>query len=89
MGQSKAQDLLVETIAVADVFVTDLGKVERVSESCNRFTFCARQEGELLVVAKLIIPNDCLTRMIAARERMLAELDLAGVTRSDEHYFSH
>ena len=65
---------IVETIAIADVFVTDLGKIEQVSNSCCRFYLCAHQDDELVLVAKLVIPLDCFARIITTRERMMAEL---------------
>jgi hypothetical protein len=81
--------IMIETIAIADVFVTELGKIERISNSCNRFYFCTYQDGELQVVAKLIIPTDCLTRMIAARERMLAELGPVPATNTADQLCVH
>jgi hypothetical protein len=66
---------LLETIAVPDVFVTGLHKMEYASTSCMRFYFYADQDGERVLAAKLVVPVDCITEISAERVKMMARLE--------------
>ena len=65
---------MIETTPIADTFVTRLAKMEWVSRACMRFYFCADQEDETVLVAKLIVPIDCIRQISSDRIRMMAEL---------------
>ena len=65
---------IVETVAVSDVFVTRLAKMEWVSKSCMRLYFCADQGDETVLVAKMIVPIDCIREIAATRIRMMRNL---------------
>jgi hypothetical protein len=68
---------MIETVAVSDVFVTRLAKMEWVSSSCMRFYFCADQGEETILVAKLVVPIDCIREISATRLRMMRNLGAA------------
>jgi hypothetical protein len=75
---------LVENWTICDVFATEIGKVERVSDSCNRFYLCVRQDADLVVVAKVIIPTECFPRWNEQRERLMAQAGIAPHSDSGE-----
>ena len=65
---------ITETTAISDTFVTRLAKMEWVSRDCLRFYLCADQGDENILVAKLIVPLDCIREISATRIRMMRNL---------------
>jgi len=66
---------MIETTAISDTFVTRLAKMEWVSRDCLRFYFCADQgDDESILVAKFVVPLDCVREISATRLRLMREL---------------
>jgi len=65
---------MIETVAISDIFVTRLARLEWVARDVLRFYFCADTDGENVLVAKLVVPLDCVRDISATRLRLMKEL---------------
>lgn len=65
---------IIDPLMIPDVFVSSIGKIEAtICGTCYRFYYCVRQRGDLIVVAKHVVPAMAIPAMIAYRRFVMGD----------------
>lgn len=80
---------MIEEMALADVVVTAIGKIERLTGGLVRLTFYSerwneRGEKEHVVALKLVRPIETWPQAVRLMSRMMAEADMPFVAEGGE-----